>query len=316
MPLFRSKAEEKLVERGLDPSRLPPGQYLTDKWPVLHAGSVPETDLATWDLRVFGEVERPVTLTWDELQALPSTEITVDVHCVTRWSRFDTSFRGVHWRELAKLAEPKPSARFVVAHAEQGFTSNVPLTLLEEDESLVAYEADGAPLTPEHGWPLRLVVPQRYFWKSAKWLRALPEVALWDDEPEGPAVLGGQGRAVGLVGDQRLVLLEQRERDVRREALLGVGDDEAGARLRLGELRQLAPVDAAEARVEAAPARHAVDVDGDLGARKRLELVPCARDRPLDFAEDAEVPRGQVGLRDRAGMEHRPLLGQVLPGRE
>jgi DMSO/TMAO reductase YedYZ molybdopterin-dependent catalytic subunit len=173
VPLFRSKAEQKLVERGLDPARLPPGQYLTDKWPVLHAGTVPQTDLATWDFRIFGEVERAVTLTWDELQGLPSTEITVDIHCVTRWSRFDTSFRGVHWRELATLAEPKASARFVVAHAEQGFTSNVPLSLLEEDESLVAYEADGRPLTPEHGWPLRLVVPQRYFWKSAKWLRAI-----------------------------------------------------------------------------------------------------------------------------------------------
>src|SRR5438105_10892903 len=132
MPLFRSKAEQKLVERGLDPARLPPGQYLTEKWPVLHAGSIPQTDLATWDFRVFGEVERPVTLTWDELQALPSTEIAVDIHCVTRWSRFDTSFRGVHWRELAKLAEPKPTARFVVAHAEQGFTSNLPLERSEE----------------------------------------------------------------------------------------------------------------------------------------------------------------------------------------
>jgi DMSO/TMAO reductase YedYZ molybdopterin-dependent catalytic subunit len=173
MPLFRSKAEQKLVERGLDPSRLPPGQYLTEKWPVLHAGSVPEIDLATWDFRVFGEVERPLTLSWDELRALPSTEITVDIHCVTRWSRFDASFRGVHWRELAKLAGPKPSARFVVAHAEQGFTSNVPLAALEDEHSLVAYEAEGAPLTPEHGWPLRLVVPQKYFWKSAKWLRAI-----------------------------------------------------------------------------------------------------------------------------------------------
>jgi len=173
VPLFRSKAEQKLVERGLDPARLPPGQYLTEKWPVLHAGTVPQIDLETWDFRVFGEVERPVTLTWDELQALPSTEITVDIHCVTRWSRFDTSFRGVHWRELAKLAGPKPSGRFVVAHAEQGFTSNVPLAALEDEHSLIAYEADGEPLIPEHGWPLRLVVPQRYFWKSAKWLRAI-----------------------------------------------------------------------------------------------------------------------------------------------
>jgi DMSO/TMAO reductase YedYZ molybdopterin-dependent catalytic subunit len=173
MPLFRSKAEQKLVERGLDPSRLPPGQYLTDKWPVLHAGSVPDTDLATWEFRVFGEVERPVTLTFEELRELPSTEVTVDIHCVTRWSRFDTSFRGVHWRELAKLAQPKPSARFVVAHAEQGFTSNVPLAALEDEDSLVAYEAEGAPLAPDHGWPLRLVVPKKYFWKSAKWLRAI-----------------------------------------------------------------------------------------------------------------------------------------------
>jgi len=173
VPLFRSKAEQKLVERGLDPARLPPGQYLTEKWPVLHAGSIPQTDLASWDFRVFGEVEEPVTLSWDELRVLPSHEITTDIHCVTRWSRFDTSFRGIHWRELAKLVRPKPSARFVVAHAEQGFTSNVPLSLLEDEASLVAYEADGAPLTPEHGWPLRLLVPQRYFWKSAKWLRAI-----------------------------------------------------------------------------------------------------------------------------------------------
>jgi DMSO/TMAO reductase YedYZ molybdopterin-dependent catalytic subunit len=140
---------------------------------VLHAGSVPKTDLATWDFHVDGEVAEPLTLTWDEFAALPSTEITIDIHCVTRWSRFDTSFRGVHWSELAKLVRPKPTARFVVAHAEQGFTANVPLSALEDDEALLAYEADGEPLAPEHGWPLRLVVPSRYFWKSAKWLRGL-----------------------------------------------------------------------------------------------------------------------------------------------
>src|SRR5438128_4199460 len=173
MSLFRSKAEQKLVDKGLDPARLPPGQYLTEKWPVMHAGTVPATDLATWDFKVFGEVEEPVTLTAEELRSLPQTEITIDIHCVTRWSRFDTSFRGVHWRELAKLAGPKPTARFVVAHAEQGFTSNLPLAALESDDALVAWEADGEPLTPDHGWPLRLVVPQRYFWKSAKWLRGL-----------------------------------------------------------------------------------------------------------------------------------------------
>jgi DMSO/TMAO reductase YedYZ molybdopterin-dependent catalytic subunit len=171
--LFRGKAEQKLVERGLDPARLPPGQYLTEKWPVLHAGHVPRTDLTTWDFRVFGEVEEPLTLTYDELQALPQTEITVDIHCVTRWSRFDTSFKGVRWRELATLVRPKPTAHFVLAHAEQSFTSNVPREALEDDGSLIAWEADGAPLEPDHGWPLRLVVPSRYFWKSAKWLRGL-----------------------------------------------------------------------------------------------------------------------------------------------
>jgi DMSO/TMAO reductase YedYZ molybdopterin-dependent catalytic subunit len=173
VPLFRTKAEQKLVERGLDPARLPPGQYLTEKWPVLHAGTVPDTDLATWDFRVFGEVEEPVTLTWEQLKELPSREVTVDIHCVTRWSRFDTSFRGVHWSELAKLVRPKPSAHFAVAHAEQGFTANLPLAALKDETALIAYEADGEPLTPEHGWPLRLMVPTRYFWKSAKWLRGV-----------------------------------------------------------------------------------------------------------------------------------------------
>jgi DMSO/TMAO reductase YedYZ molybdopterin-dependent catalytic subunit len=171
--VFRSRAVQKVADAGYDPARLPPGQYLTEKWPVLHAGTVPKADLATWDLRVWGEVENPIELSWEELRALPATEITTDIHCVTRWSRFDTSFRGVHWRELEKLVQPKASARFVVAHAEQGFTSNVPLEAIEDESALLAYEADGAPLTAEHGWPLRLVVPGRYFWKSAKWLRGL-----------------------------------------------------------------------------------------------------------------------------------------------
>jgi len=173
MALFRSRAEAKVAEAGYDPARLPPGQYLTEKWPVLDAGSVPHADLATWDVRVFGEVENPIALSWEDFKALQATEVTTDIHCVTRWSRFDTSFKGVHWRELAKLVRPKPSAHFVLAHAEQGFTSNVPLEALEDEHALVAWEADGAPLEPDHGWPLRLVVPSRYFWKSAKWLRGL-----------------------------------------------------------------------------------------------------------------------------------------------
>jgi DMSO/TMAO reductase YedYZ molybdopterin-dependent catalytic subunit len=179
--MFRSRAERKVEAAGYDPARLPPGQYLTEKWPVLHAGTVPNTDLATWDLRIFGEVENPITLSWEEFTTLSTREITTDIHCVTRWSRFDTSFNGVHWSELAKLVSPKPSARFVVAHAEQDFTANVPLLALEDENALLAYEADGEPLTPEHGWPLRLVIPKRYFWKSAKWLRGIE--LLDHDEP-------------------------------------------------------------------------------------------------------------------------------------
>jgi DMSO/TMAO reductase YedYZ molybdopterin-dependent catalytic subunit len=171
--VFRGRAEKKVAAAGYDPARLPPGQYLTEKWPVLHAGSVPDTDLATWDFRIFGEVENPITLSWEEFIALPKAENVQDIHCVTRWSRFDTRFGGVHWRQLAKVVRPKPSARFVVAHAEQGFTANVPLEFLEDDLALLATEADGEALTAEHGWPLRLVIPGKYFWKSAKWLRAI-----------------------------------------------------------------------------------------------------------------------------------------------
>jgi DMSO/TMAO reductase YedYZ molybdopterin-dependent catalytic subunit len=169
----RSRAEQKVIEKGYDADRLPPGQYLTEKWPVLHTGSVPRVDLATWELRVWGAVENPLALAWEEFTALPATEITVDIHCVTRWSRFDARFKGVHWRELAPLTRPSRTARFVTAHAEHGYTANIPLAALEDDHALLAYEADGESLTPDHGWPLRLVIPSRYFWKSAKWLRGL-----------------------------------------------------------------------------------------------------------------------------------------------
>jgi len=173
MPLFRSKAEDKVREAGYDPARLPPGQYFTEKWPVLHAGDVPRIDLDSWRLQITGEVEEPLTLTYDELRALPATEVTTDIHCVTRWSRFDAGFKGVHWRELAARCRPKPTAHFAIAHAEHGFTANVPLSALEDEHALIVYEADGEPLTPDHGWPVRLVIPSKYFWKSAKWLTGI-----------------------------------------------------------------------------------------------------------------------------------------------
>jgi DMSO/TMAO reductase YedYZ molybdopterin-dependent catalytic subunit len=172
--VFRSRAEKKVIDAGYDPARLPPGQYFTEKWPVLHAGSVPRyDDLETWTFRVFGEVDNQVELSWAQLNALSRSSNTQDIHCVTRWSRFDARFEGVHWRELAKLAMPKPTARFVIAHAEAGFTSNVPISYLEDENALLATNADGAPLTPDHGYPLRLVIPGKYFWKSAKWLRGI-----------------------------------------------------------------------------------------------------------------------------------------------
>jgi DMSO/TMAO reductase YedYZ molybdopterin-dependent catalytic subunit len=180
--MFRSKAESKVRAAGYDPARLPPGQHLTDKWPVLHAGSVPEyRDLSTWTFRVFGEVEEPLELSWAEFEQLPRGSNVQDIHCVTRWSKFDTSFEGVHWRELARLARPKPSARFAIAHAEAGFTANVPLSFLEREEALLATHGDGEVLTPEHGYPLRLVIPGKYFWKSAKWLRGIELAAV--DKP-------------------------------------------------------------------------------------------------------------------------------------
>jgi len=168
--VFRSRAERKVEELGYDPARLPPGQYLTEKWPVLHAGDVPDVDLATWDFGVWGEVESPLQLSWERLNELPTVEVRQDIHCVTRWSRFDTTFRGVPW---SAVAEPKPSARFAIAHAEQGYTANVPASFLDQEGAMLATHADGEPLTPEHGWPLRLVVPGKYFWKSAKWLRGI-----------------------------------------------------------------------------------------------------------------------------------------------
>jgi DMSO/TMAO reductase YedYZ molybdopterin-dependent catalytic subunit len=154
-------------------SRVPPGQYVTEKWPVLHYGSVPRVDLATWDFKVWGEVENPVTFTWDEFKSFPRKTITTDIHCVTRWSRLGASFSGVPIQHILDLARPTARAHHVLEHAEQGYTTNVPLDVLDDDDVLLCDEADGEPLTPEHGYPLRLVLPKRYFWKSAKWIRGL-----------------------------------------------------------------------------------------------------------------------------------------------
>jgi len=153
--------------------RVPPGQYVTEKWPVLHYGSVPSTDLAAWDFKVWGEVDEPFTFSWDEFRQMPRKSVHADIHCVTRWSRLDADFEGVPIQHILERAKLKPTARFVVEHSEQGYTTNVPLEVLDDEDVILADMADGAPLTPEHGYPLRLVLPKRYFWKSAKWIRGL-----------------------------------------------------------------------------------------------------------------------------------------------
>jgi DMSO/TMAO reductase YedYZ molybdopterin-dependent catalytic subunit len=163
MPIFgddggRREKEKKARAEG----RLPPGQSLTVKWPVLHYGNIPRFDPSRWDFQINGLVEEPLRLTWQEFRALPQVEVTSDFHCVTRWSRLDNRWKGV------KL---KPGAAFAVVMAEEDYTANVPLADLQRPEVLFAFDHDGEPLSAEHGGPLRLIVPHLYAWKSVKWVR-------------------------------------------------------------------------------------------------------------------------------------------------
>ena len=153
------------------PDRLPPGQVLTSKWPVLHYGNVPQVDTRKWTFTVDGLVERPFTLSYDELLALPQSTVRCDMHCVTRWSRLDNSFAGVSVQRLLERAGVQAEAKYCLVSAEQGFTTNLPLADLDRPENLIALTWGGESLTPEHGWPARLLVPHLYLWKSAKWVR-------------------------------------------------------------------------------------------------------------------------------------------------
>lgn len=180
MASFFDRNRKALADQGIDPSRLPPGQYFTERFPVLHAGSVPEYgDLSQWDFRIFGLVDRERTLSWDELLALGEAELTVDIHCVTKWSKFDTAWKGVPFDAVLNLVEVDDAATHVMWHSEHGFTANVPLEDLmgvderEQPKCLLAYQFGGQPLEPDHGYPLRSLVPRLYFWKSAKWLRGI-----------------------------------------------------------------------------------------------------------------------------------------------
>ena len=153
--------------------RLPPGQALTRKWPVLTYGEIPRIDKKNWRFRLFGLVSRERTLTWEELTMLPKVERVSDIHCVTRWSRFENRWEGVHAAEVVRLAEPHAATRFVMVHGYGGYTTNLPLESLLGDDVLFAFAHNGSPLQPEHGGPLRLVLPKLYLWKSAKWANGL-----------------------------------------------------------------------------------------------------------------------------------------------
>lgn len=183
MNLFnpRKDRENELKTMG----RLPPGQSLTDKFPVLHYGSVPGYDMTKWTFRVYGEVEEAKQWTWEEFQKLPMREIKMDIHCVTRWSKFDTTWKGVWLPDLIEqgIIKLKPAAKFVIEHCEYGFTTNLDIEHFMKPTTLMATEFDGKPLDSDHGYPLRVVVgavresakdpDTRYFWKGGKWLRAL-----------------------------------------------------------------------------------------------------------------------------------------------
>lgn len=178
--MFGRKDDEERVRRE---GRLPPGQSLTNRFPVLHYGPVPRFDPATWDLRVFGEVEEEKRWTWEEFNQLPRTQVTMDIHCVTRWSKFDTVWEGVALKTLVDegLIKLKPTARHLLQHCEYGFTVNIPLEVALSPNFLLATHFDGQPLDADHGYPLRGVIGNivgagyktPYFWKGGKWLRGL-----------------------------------------------------------------------------------------------------------------------------------------------
>ena len=163
-----------------DAGRVPPGQYVTTDFPVLSAGPTPHTPPESWDFRVVGELDDARRWTWEEFRALPSEEVTRDIHCVTKWSKLDTVWRGVSVDTL--LDGVDTAAAYVLAFCDGGYTTNLPLADVTGGKAWVVFEYDGEPLPPEHGGPARMLVPHLYFWKSAKWVRG---IELRDDDKPG-----------------------------------------------------------------------------------------------------------------------------------
>ena len=181
MPSFFQRNRDELAAKGIDPARLPPGQYSTDRFPVLHAGVVPKVDTAEWEFTVGGLVGTPWRIGFEEFRSLPTRTITADIHCVTKWSKFDTTWEGVPATAILDHVGVGPGATHVMVRAEHGFTANLPLGDFAREENLFAWRFGGEELEPDHGWPLRLVVPHLYFWKSVKWTRGFD--LLDHDEP-------------------------------------------------------------------------------------------------------------------------------------
>jgi len=162
---------EAVAKRLQEPvsERLPPGQYVVRDFPVLHVGSAPQFDPATWRLKIFGAVEQPAEMSWQQFASLPTKTVRTDIHCVTRWTKFDTLWEGVPFAAIVAMVRPKPSVKFVLSHGANGYSANVPFAVANDDDVLLAYRYDGRPLEPIHGGPMRMFVPKRYFWKSTKW---------------------------------------------------------------------------------------------------------------------------------------------------
>ncbi len=178
---FFTRKREELIEQGIDPARVPPGQYHTDRFPVLHAGVVPDVDLTTWDFVVDGLVATPRRWTWDEFRSMPAATLTADIHCVTKWTKLDTTWEGVPVRDVWEQLDADPSATHVLINAYHGFTANLPIEDFLREGNLFAHTYAGEALELEHGYPLRLVVPHLYFWKSVKWVRGF--TVMDHDEP-------------------------------------------------------------------------------------------------------------------------------------
>ena len=170
---FISRAFKGRRQQGEVSARLPPGQYLERGFPVLTAGPTPRTPLDQWDFAIVGRVQQPKRWTWEEFQALPRETITKDIHCVTKWSKFDTHWEGVSVDTLLGQVTYDENARYVIAFSDGGYTTNMPLTEVTGGKAWVVFQYDGQPLAPEHGGPARFLVPHLYFWKSAKWVRGL-----------------------------------------------------------------------------------------------------------------------------------------------